>query len=85
MANILLVLIEFAMLSSWNILLIISLILTIFFDAMLLKVEKIFSYTYSEEVDVYMEQLTNYIDNLKENKKEEITDKDEIILTLLKK
>ena len=32
-----------------------------------------------------MEQLTNYIDNLKENKKEEITDKDEIILTLLKK
>lgn len=82
MANILLVLIEFAMLSSWNILLIISLILTIFFDAMLLKVEKIFSYTYSEEVDVYMEQLTNYIDNLKENIPEEISEKDKIILIL---
>lgn len=82
--NILLVLIEFAMLSSWNILLIISLVLTILLDAMLLKVEKIFSYTYSEEVDVYMEELTNYLNKLKESMPEEINEKDKIILTLFK-
>ena len=82
--NILVVLIEFAMLSSWNIFLILSLILTILLNAILLRVEKIFSYSFTEDVDVYMEQLVNYISNLVDKSKEEISEKDEILLTLFK-
>lgn len=82
--NILVVLIEFAMLSSWNIFLILSLILTILLNAILLRVEKIFSYSFTEDVDVYMEQLVNYISNLMDKSKEEISEKDKILLTLFK-
>lgn len=81
--NIIVTLFEFLMIGSFNILLIISNIMIIVLIAILLKNEKIFSYKFSNDVDIYIKELTQYLNDV-DNTKEDSSIQAEIMKQLFK-
>ena len=81
--NIIVTLFEFLMIGSFNILLIISNIMIIVLTAILLKNEKIFSYKFSNDVDIYIKELTQYLNDV-DNTKEDSSIQAEIMKQLFK-
>ena len=81
--NIIVTLFEFLMIGSFNILLIISNIMIIVLTAILLKNEKIFSYKFSNDVDIYIKELTQYLNEV-DNTKEDSSIQAEIMKQLFK-
>ena len=80
--NIIASVIEFAMVFSFNIFFIISIILSIAVTSLILKKEKIFSYKFTEEMDEYVEDLDNYIEKIKKKNENELTEEEKNIKIL---
>lgn len=82
--NIVITVFEFIMMSTFNILLILTNVIAITLDVLLLKNEKIFSYRFNDDVSIYIRNLEKYIDSISNSEKENLSKKDEIMIELFK-
>lgn len=80
--NIIVAVLLFAAMGSWNVLWILAIIFNIAISGMILKQEKVFSYKYVEELDKYIDDLYTHIQYLKNDNGANLKSSDEVLKTL---